>query len=114
MDRKKQLKLQYKEMKPEMGIFMVRSKLSNKCFLQTTHNLRGAINSTKFKLEAGIHPNRELQQDWNQFGVDSFSIEILEQLKYDKDETKTDYTEELNILQMIWEERLMKQNTELY
>lgn len=115
MDRKKQLKQQYKEMKPDMGIMVVRSKLSNKCFLQATQNLRGTINSTRFKLEAGVHPNRELQEDWNKFGEDSFSIEVLEQLEYDKkDETKTDYTEELAILKMIWEERLKEQNMGFY
>lgn len=114
MDRKKQLKQQYQEMKPDMGIMAVRSKCSNKCFLQTTQNLRGTINSTRFKLEAGIHPNRELQQDWNKFGEDCFFIEILEQLEYDQDETKTDYTEELAILQMVWEEKLMKQKMEFY
>lgn len=36
MERKKELKQQYKEMKPEMGVFIIRSKASNKCFLQAT------------------------------------------------------------------------------
>lgn len=114
MERKKELKQQYKEMKPEMGVFIIRSKASNKCFLQATPNLRGTVNGTQFKLNAGIHPNRELQQDWNRIGEDSFSFEILEQLEYDKDETKTDYTDELEILRMLWEEKLLKQNMELY
>lgn len=35
---------------------------------------------------------------------------ILENLEYDKDESKTDYTEELALLQMIWEEKLAKEN----
>jgi hypothetical protein len=30
---------------------------------------------------------------------------VLEKLKYDKDETKTDYSEELAILKMLWEEK---------
>lgn len=114
MDRKKQLKQQYKEMKPDMGIMIVRSHVSNKCFLQATPNLKGTINGTKFKLNAGSHPNRELQEDWHRFGEDNFSVEILEQLKYDKDETKTDYSEELEILQMIWEEKLLAQDVEFY
>jgi hypothetical protein len=114
LDRKKELKQQYKEMKPDMGIMIVRSKVSNKCFLQATPNLRGTINGTKFKLNAGAHPNRELQKDWNELGEDSFSIEILAQLEYDKDETKTDYSEELEVLQMIWEEKMLEQNMELY
>jgi hypothetical protein len=114
MDRKKELKLQYKQMKPQMGIFIIRSKVNNKCFLQTTQDLRGVINGAKARLEGGFHPNRELQKEWNEFGADSFTIEILEELEYSKDEQKTDYSEELAILQMLWEEKLAEENMEFY
>jgi hypothetical protein len=114
MDRKKELKLQYKQMKPQMGIFIIRSKVNNKCYLQTTQDLRGVINGAKVRLGGGFHPNRELQQEWNEFGADNFTIEILEHLEYDKDESKTDYSDELAILQMIWEEKLATENMEFY
>lgn len=113
MDRKKELKEQYKRMKPQMGIFVIRSKVNNKCYIKTTQDLRGVINGTKVRLEAGMHPNRELQKEWNDFGPGNFTIEILENLEYDKDESKTDYTEELALLQMIWEEKLAKENKAL-
>jgi hypothetical protein len=108
MDRKKELKLQYKQMKPQMGIFIIRSKVNNKCYLQTTQDLRGVINGAKVRLGGGFHPNMELQKEWNEFGADNFTIEILERLEYGKDESKTDYSEELAILQMIWEEKLVR------
>jgi len=38
----------------------------------------------------------------------------LEKLEYDKDETKTDYSEELALLKMIWEEKLLQRGVELY
>lgn len=115
MDRKKELKLQYKEMKSQMGIFMVRSNSSNKCYIEATQDLKSKINSTKFKLGAGGHPNKELQKDWKEYGEEHFTIEIIDNLEYDKkDEAKTDYTEDLALLQMIWEERLSKENMEFY
>ena len=114
MDRKKQLKEQYKQMKPEMGIFMVHCKANNKCFLKITQNLKGTMNSTKFQLSAKNFPNYELQEDWNKYGQEQFEIEILEILQYDKDESKTDYSEELNIMKIVWEEKLTKQNLEFY
>ena len=55
-----------------------------------------------------MNRNRELQQDWTRLGEADFEIEILEKLKYDKDETKTDYSEELEILKMEWEETFVK------
>ncbi|NLW55840.1 MAG: GIY-YIG nuclease family protein [Firmicutes bacterium] len=114
MDRKKELKQQYKMMKPAMGIFMIRAKFSNKCYLEATPNLKGAINSGKFKHGAGIQVNRELQKDWHKYGENGFIIEILETLEYDRDEAKTDYTEELELLQMLWEEKMAAAKMEMY
>ncbi len=114
MDRKKELKLQYKQMRPQMGIFSIRSKVNNKCYIQATQDLRGVINGAKARLGGGLHPNRELQKEWEDFGSENFTIEILENLEYDKDESKTDYTEDLALLQMIWEEKLVKENIKFY
>ena len=108
MNRKKELKEQYKNMKPEMGLYIISSKSSDKCFVDTTQNLKGTINGAKFKLGAGNHPNKELQKEWKEKGEGDFTIEIAEQLSYDKDESKVDYSEELALLKLIWEEKLEK------
>ncbi|QUH20593.1 GIY-YIG nuclease family protein [Alkaliphilus sp. B6464] len=114
MDRRKELKEQYKQMKSDMGIFIIRSNSDQKCYIQTTQDLKGTINGTKFKLSAGNHPNRELQNEWNKYGEGNFTIEILENLEYEKDESKTDYREDLALLRMIWEEKLSQKNIEFY
>ncbi len=114
MDRKKELKLQYKQMRPPMGVFIIRSKVNQKCYLQTAQDFRGVMNGARVRLAAGIHPYRELQKEWNEYGPENFTIEILEKLEYDKDEAKTDYSEDLTLLQMIWEEKLANENMEFY
>lgn len=111
VDRKKELKQLYKQMKPEMGIFIIRALDDGRCYLQATPNLKGTINATKFKLDAGRHPHRELQKAWKERGVANFVFEVLEKLEYDKDETKTDYSEELEILQMVWADKLAQAET---
>ena len=107
--RRKELVEQYKQMKPDMGIFLIHCKTTNKGLLETSQNLKGKINSVRFQLSGGMHPNRELQNDWSKLGEEHFAIEILETLKYDKDESKTDYSEELAILRMVWEDKLAGQ-----
>ncbi len=101
-------------MKPDMGIFIIKSKSNNRCYIEGTQDLRGTINGTRFKLNANSHVNKKLQKYWTDFGEENFEIEILDNLEYDKDESKTDYKEELDILKMIWEEKLLKQNLEFY
>jgi hypothetical protein len=113
-NRKRELKLKYKQMRPEMGIFIIRSSSSNMCYIETSQNLRGIINRTKFQLGFGSHPCLELQKDWKAYGETNFTIEILEHLEYDEDESKIEYTEDLALLQMIWEEKLTKENKGLY
>lgn len=108
------MQLQYKQMKPDMGIFIIRSKRNNKCYLQSSPDLKSTVNSARFKLNAGVHPCRELQKEWQQFTEEGFTIEVLERLEYDKDGEKADYSEELDLLQMIWEEKLAAENLELY
>jgi len=114
MDRKKELKLRYKLEKPKMGIFIIHSKINNKCYLQATPDLRGVMNGAIARLKGGSHPYRELQKEWEDFGADSFTMEILEELAYGQDETKTDYSEELALLKMIWEEKLARENRSFY
>lgn len=113
--KRKELVAKYKEMKPDMGVYIVYSKVDSKYYIQATDDLKGTLNSTKFKLKfGGNHPCRELQKAWEKYGEENFEIEILEKLPYDKDETKQDYSDDLALLQMIWEEKLAKKGMELY
>ena len=113
MSDRKQLKELYKQMKPPMGIIKVYCKETNRCFLEKSVNLTGTINSIKFQLGFGSHQNHALQKDWKTYGEGGFVMEIAEILPYDKDESKTDYSEELQILMMLTVEKMSKE-CELY
>lgn len=115
MDRKKELKEMYKQMKTEMGIFIIESKINNKYYLETTQNLKGKMNSVRFQLESGgFRINEGLQKDWKEQGANNFELKVLEMLEYDKDESKTNYSEELEIMKTIWDEKLKKQSKQPY
>ncbi len=109
MDRRNELKQQYKLRKTEMGIYVVRSIIKKMCIIQSTPDLKGVMNGAKFKLQTGNYPNRELQKDWNEFGEENFIIEILERLDYDTEESKTDYREDLKLMELIWDEKLQRE-----
>ena len=53
----------------------------------------------------GGHRNRELQKDWNEMGPDVFEFEILDTLER-RDGPDYDPTEDLQLLEELWVEKL--------
>lgn len=105
MDRKKALKQQYKEMAVEAGVFQIKNNINNKIFIGSTRNFK-TLNGTKFSLETNTYTtNRELQKDWNQYGKDAFSFDILEKLKK-TDDPYYNEKEALAELEEKWLEKL--------
>ena len=99
MDRRKQLLMEYKHRKTEMGIISFFSVPTNESFIGYSQDTKAYINSNRFKLGVNLHRNRELQNLWNQHGESAFEIGVLEVLPYDeKDKEKQDYTKELEAL----------------
>lgn len=106
MTDKKDLKEQYRKMKPDMGVFMFKCVSSGKAYLGFSQNVKAALNSLTFQLNLGSYnANGNLQGDWKKYGEKGFEITVLELLKYDKDESKTDYTGDLKLLRDLCAEK---------
>ena len=103
-DRRKQLKQEYKQTPRAMGIYQIRNIVNGKVFVGSSKNLDGIFNRHRFGLNNGSHINKDLQKDWND-GQENFAFEILEQLK-PNDDPLYDYTEELQIMEELWLEKL--------
>lgn len=113
-EKKKELLEQYKMMKPEMGLLAIINKTNGKYFLETTANLKGKLNRISFQFKMGRHPNKELQKDINIYGADQFEVTVLEQIEYEENDAKTDYSDDLKLLKMIWTDKLMQEGIKLY
>ena len=116
MDRKKELKEEYKNYRPEMGLFVIRHIETGKAILEATNNIKGKINSDVFQLNMETFMrNRDLNKDWKRFGKDAFEVVILEKLEYDEDDQgDRDYSDELEMLYGEWQRKLRSEGTELY
>lgn len=114
MDRRKELKSQYKDLKPDMGLYLIRCEETKKYHLETTKNLKGHMNGAAFKLETGNHPVRELQKEWKALGKDKFSVGIAEHLEYKEDAEDSYYDQELLLMKMLWEEKLKEEGMTAY
>lgn len=103
--RRAELKRHYKENPPPMGVFAIRNRANGKLLVGISLNLTGALNSARFQLTQGVHRHPELQADWNRYGADSFSFEVLDVLP-PTEVPREDPREELRVLEALWLERL--------
>lgn len=105
MKSKKELKQEYKDRPKPVGVFQVKNTANGKVLLGSSLNLDGLLNSQQVKLSSGWHPNKMLQQEWNEYGPDKFVFEILEVVQV-KDEPNFNLNDELTLLEQIWLEEL--------
>lgn len=80
IDRKKELRQQGKEEKTIAGVYCVTNKENGKMYIASTLNLKRQ-NGLKFELNGGSLMNKDLQKDWDTFGEDAFTFEVLESIE---------------------------------
>lgn len=102
---KKSLKQEYKQGRRPMGVFLIRNMVNEKVLVGVGLDLVGIMNRHRFQLTAGIHPNKRLQAEWDEFGGESFAFEIADQLSA-REDPDYDYREDLKFLEELWLERL--------
>jgi hypothetical protein len=102
---RKDLIREYKETPRRMGVFQIVNLKNDKVFVVSSLNLDGMLNRQRFQLELKGHPNKSLQQDWNEFGAENFVFEVLEELP-PRESPAYDYKEDLEVLEDLWLEKL--------
>jgi hypothetical protein len=112
IDRKARIR-EYKETARPAGIYRVRNAAAGKSLIGWSKNLPGILNRQRFQLESGMHPDPELQRDWNEQAADAFEFEELDRLE-PKDEADYDAAEDLEALMEMWIERLTASGERLY
>lgn len=102
---KKELRKNYKQTPTAMGVYQIKNLITGKIFIGSSKNLPGRINRHKFQLKFGGEDIIELAEDYKKYGEENFSFDIIDQLK-PKDEPGYDYTEDLEVLEELWKEKL--------
>lgn len=100
----KKVKRVYKGFTPRMGVYAVKHLPSGRILLGSSPHLVGTLNGHRFRLRAGMHPERALMEDWRRDGPEAFAFEILDELDPTEDEEKAEA--ELDELLSLWCERL--------
>ena len=65
-------------MQKTQGIYKITDLINNKCYIGQSRNIESRIKKHFSNLEKNIHHSKYLQEDFNKYGKENFSIEILE------------------------------------
>ncbi|MDD5309762.1 MAG: GIY-YIG nuclease family protein [Deltaproteobacteria bacterium] len=104
MSTRSDIKREYKETPKQAGVFAIRNTVNGKVYMGSSLNLHGPLNKHRFTLKMGSHRNTALQADWNAYGEDAFTFEILEVVK-ETSEPGFCVDDELTLLEQIWIEK---------
>lgn len=89
--RKKELLNEWKNRRPEMGVVTILCKSTGDLFAGISKDTQVEFNSHRFKLSVNLHPNKQLQKLWEQYGEAEFVYTVVKVLKYeDPEEDQTD------------------------
>ena len=110
MKTKKELKDEYKQKVFPMGVFQVKCTVNGRLLIDNSVDMESKWNRHKMELKFGNHRNKDLQNDWIQYGEGKFEFEVLSELKKSEEEN-VNYNKELKTLQDMIFEELKIENT---
>lgn len=113
MKTRSELKREYKESAPAMGVFVIRNQRNGRFLVHAARNLKGGMNRLKVEITPGTDPNVELLADWKAMGPGAFEIRALDELE-PKDVPGWDPTEDLEELKAMWVARLTAEGGRSY
>lgn len=102
---RKSLTAAYKEKRALGGVAAVVCTLTGKRLLLSGADLRGMQNRFDFSKATGSCVSPRLQSDWNRFGADAFSFEVLETLEQQPTQDAAAFRADLKALEELWRER---------
>lgn len=105
MSTRAELKRAYREAERHAGVYQVKNTVNGKVLLGSAMDLHGPFNRHRFTLKYGIHLNKQLQREWNEFGEGAFVFEVLEVVKK-RDAPDFSMEIALSALEAAWVERL--------
>ncbi|HEX5417926.1 MAG TPA: GIY-YIG nuclease family protein [Chloroflexota bacterium] len=105
--RRKELREQYEQNPPEAGMYRIVNRENGKSLLSSSPNLASVRGRLEFAKSTNTPSALDLRlsADIRQFGLDAFSLEILEVLEIKPEMTPAEIRDDLAALEALWREK---------
>ncbi len=103
---RKALKEQYKNRVIIGGVYRIKCKSLNNCWLRATTDMQGIRNRFLHSVTMNSSPEICMMKAWDQFGASDFSFEVIEEIQKKETQTEREFTNDVNTLLELWTEKL--------
>ncbi len=105
--RRKELVDEYKQNRPEAGVFRIVNNRNNRVLVGSTSNLASMESKMRFARSTGSASalHFALKEDGRKFGIEAFDLEILEVLDTKPESTSDQILSDLAVLESLWREK---------
>jgi hypothetical protein len=106
--RRRELRERYRQTSPEAGVYRIVNRVNGRSLLGHSLNLASVRNKLEFAQSTNTPSalDHRLSRDAQQFGLDAFSVEVLDSLEVKPEMTREEVLEDLRTLEDLWRQRL--------
>ena len=105
--RRKELVGEFKQNRPEAGVFRIVNRRNNRVLVGSTQNLASMESKLRFARSTGSTSalHLALKDDGQKYGVETFELEVLEVLETRPESTSEQIRSDLEVLESLWREK---------
>ena len=101
MNRRKEINDEYKARKLCGGVYTITNTVNGKYLLGYAANLKSKQNRFQFAITTGSTVHPKLQKDWEVFGAQVFTLEVLEELEQKPHQSQAEFMDDLKTLEQL-------------
>jgi hypothetical protein len=86
-------------------VYCIRCGGNGRAWIKITKNMTGQMNSFQFSVSNGMCPSPEMRAEWHEYGKESFTLTVLEELEKKETQTDAQFGNDLAVLLEMWREK---------
>ncbi len=103
--KKKELINKYKEAPELGGIYCIECSGNHRKWIKSTRDIDSIQRRFAFGVSIKACPDPAMRKEWSEYGIESFSLHVLETLKKEETQTVKELCDDLSTLLELWCEK---------